>query len=104
VKKMKIREFPSWPPEPGGATTSSYRSPASDQAILTRVVPKQVDGWVTFVGDFEGNDFSYDFNAPNERLAETVREALRKNLGTSVFGLGDLVVEVEPETNNRSVA
>jgi len=96
MKKSKIRDLPNWPPEPGGAIQSSYRIPTSDQAILRRVEPKGADGWVTFVGEFEGHNHSYDFKASSEKLAEAIRQALRQNLGTSVFGLGDLEIDLEP--------
>jgi hypothetical protein len=102
MKKIKIRELPNWPPDPGGPILSSYRIPTSEQAKLTRVMPKQVDGRVTFVGEFEGHDHTYDYAASSEQLAEAIREALRNNLGTSVFGLGDL--EVELEIGDRSAA
>jgi hypothetical protein len=97
MKKIRIRELPNWPPGPGGATLSSYRIPTSEQAKVTRVEPKQANRWVTFVGQFEGHDHSYDFEASSEKLAETIREVLRNHLGTSVYGLGDLEVELEPE-------
>lgn len=97
MKKIRIRELPNWPPDPGGAVLGSWRSPTSEQATLTRVMPKRVDGLVTFVGQFEGHDHSYDFKASSEELAETIREALRNHLGTRVFSLGDLQVELAPE-------
>jgi hypothetical protein len=89
MKRIKIRELPNWPPQPGG--TNSDR-PAPNQVSLTTVEPKQVDGLVTFVGEFQRKPLTYDYTASSETLAEAIREALRSNLGTSI---GDLDVELE---------
>jgi hypothetical protein len=96
MKKTKLRVLPNWPPDPGGPIQSSYRVPTTEQAILRRVEPKRADGWVTFVGEFEQHNHTYDFMASSEKLAEAIREVLGQNLGTSVFGLGELEVDVEP--------
>jgi hypothetical protein len=101
MKKIKIRELSNWPPEPGGIIRGNSPS-SSEQAKVTRVQPKLVDGLVTFVGEFEGHEHTYDYAASSEELAEAIRETLRKHLETSVFGLGDL--EVELETGDRSAA
>jgi hypothetical protein len=97
MKRIKIRDLPDWPPLPGGTDSNS---PASNQVNLTTVSPKLVDGLVTFVGEFERQPLTYDYMASSEELAEAFRKALRNNLGTSVFGLGD----VELETGERSAA
>ena len=31
---MKIMDIPDWPPNPGGAFDSTYRSPSSEEAIV----------------------------------------------------------------------
>jgi hypothetical protein len=96
MKKVKLRDLPNWPPDPGGPYQSSYRSPTSEQAILRTVEPKRAEGLVTLVGEFEGHNHTYDYRASNERLAEAIRGVVGQNLGTSVFGLGELEVDVEP--------
>jgi hypothetical protein len=96
MKKIRIRDLPNWPPDPGGPYQSSYRSPTSEQAILRRVEPKRVDGLVTFVGEFEGHSHTYDYRASSERLAEAIRKVVGQHLRTSVFGLGELEIDVEP--------
>jgi hypothetical protein len=94
MKKTKIRNLPNWPPDPGGLYQGS--TPASEQAILRTVEPNRVNGLVTFVGEFEGHNHTYDYRASNEKLAEAIRQVLRQHVGTSVFGLGELEVDVEP--------
>jgi hypothetical protein len=44
------------------------------------------------VGEFEG-EHTYDYRASSEKLAEAIRQTLESNLGTSIFGLGDLELE-----------
>jgi hypothetical protein len=102
MKKMRIYDLPNWPPDPGGAFLGSSRIPTSERAILTRVGPRLVDGNVTFVGEFEGNEHTYDFNATSEDLAERIREALRQNLGRSIFSLGEL--EIEQQASDKTAA
>jgi len=60
---MKIRDLPNWPPDPGGPFKASYKSPASDQAILKELVRVQ-DNSVTFTATFEGTEFTYDYEVP----------------------------------------
>jgi hypothetical protein len=102
MKRIKIRELPNWPPDSKGPTGGSYRLPTNEQAKLTRVEPKRVEGRVTFVSEFERHDHIFDYKASSEKLAEAIRDVLRNNLGTSIYGLGDL--EVELEIGDKSAA
>jgi hypothetical protein len=34
---MKIKDLPNWPPEPGGAFKTSYKSPSSDHLLQYRL-------------------------------------------------------------------
>lgn len=90
MARIKIREDPNWPPDPEG--TNPNLPASSQQAKLKMVSPKQVDCLVTFVGEFEG-EHTYDYRASSEELAEAIRQTLESNLGTSIFGLGDLELE-----------
>jgi len=85
---MKIRDLPHWPPDPGGAFNASHKSPASDQAVLKQLVRVQ-DNSVTFTATFEGKEFSYDYEAPNSKLAKDLAEVLARNIGKTVMQLGD---------------
>jgi hypothetical protein len=49
---------------------------------------------VTFLGESENHQFTYDYTAPNEKLADIIREKLRTNIGTSIYALGDLEIEI----------
>jgi hypothetical protein len=92
-KKIRVRELDYWPPDPGGPG-GNYKVPASGEAILSRVVTRKVEHLV-FVATFEGREHSYDFDAPTEDVAKQLRQAFEKNIGKTVFDLGDLQIEVE---------
>jgi hypothetical protein len=85
---MKIKDLPHWPPEPGGAFKASYKSPASDQAVLKELVRVQ-DNSVTFTASFEGKEFTYDYEAPNSKLAKDLAEIVARSVGKTVMQLGD---------------
>jgi len=85
---MKIRDLPNWPPNPGGPFKASYNSPASDQAILKELIRVQ-DNSVTFTATFEGNQFTYDYEVANSKLAKDLAEVLARNIGKTVVQLGD---------------
>ena len=75
-----------------------FATAPSGKVKLTTVYPKRVSAKVTFVGEFEGQDYPYDFKASGEELAEKIREALRNKLGATVHELGDLEIEVGDRT------
>ena len=85
---MKIRDLPNWPPDPGGPFKASYKSPASDQAILKELIRVQ-DNSVTFTATFEGNQFTYACEVANSKLAKDLAEVLARNIGKTVMQLGD---------------
>lgn len=95
MRKIRVRELPNWPPEPGGSYPRAYESPTSEQALVTRVEPHRIDRHITFVAEFKGNRHTYDFEASTEKLAARLRELLGKNLPTTVFALGELEIETE---------
>ena len=89
---MKIKDLPNWPPQPGGAFRTSYKSPSSDQAVLNGFVRVQDNG-VTFTAAFEGKQSTYDYEAPNSKLAKNLAEILERNIGKTVMQLGEAEVE-----------
>lgn len=93
--QIRVRELQDWPPRPGGAfVPRGFKDPASGEATLSRIVSREGE-LLTFVGKFEGRDYTYDFTAPNENVATQLEEAFGKHLGKSVFDLGDIQVEIE---------
>lgn len=86
--KMKVKDLPNWPPEPGGPFNASYRSPSSEQAILKELVRVQ-DNSVTFTATFEASQFTYDYEAPNSKLAKDFADVLARNIGKTLMQLGD---------------
>lgn len=98
MKKVRLRSLPDWPPLAGGTSQSpsgSYTTPDDAKTTLATVYPKRADGKVTFLGEFENHQFTYDYTAPSEKLADIIREKLRTNIGTSVYALGDLEIEID---------
>jgi hypothetical protein len=85
---MKIRDLPNWPPHPGGPFKASSNSPASDQAILKELIRVQ-DNSVTFTATVEGNQFTYDYEVADSKLAKGLAEVLERNIGITVVQLGD---------------
>jgi hypothetical protein len=73
MARIKIRELPNWPPDPGGTPTCPASSQQAKLAKLKMVLPREVDCLVTFVGEFEGGH-TYDYQASSEKLAEAIRQ------------------------------
>ena len=47
------------------------------------------DNSVTFTATFEGKDFTYEYEAPNSKLAKDLAEMLARNTGKTVMQLRD---------------
>jgi hypothetical protein len=47
------------------------------------------DNSVTFTATFKGKEFSYNYEAPNSKLAKDLAEVLARNTGKTVMQLGD---------------
>jgi len=86
---MKIRDLNGWPPEPGGTYRTSYTVPSSEEAMIEKVV-SVFDDTVCFTGTANGNEHTYDFKAPNEKVALDLKRILESNIGKSVFSVGDV--------------
>ncbi|MGD0569324.1 MAG: hypothetical protein ABSA78_13055 [Candidatus Sulfotelmatobacter sp.] len=86
-----VRSLANWPPDPGRAFLGrGYRTPSSEEAKVARVNPRLKDRLVTFVGVFQGQEHTYDFEAPSEGSAKKLRELIAENVGKSVFEIGSL--------------
>jgi hypothetical protein len=86
---MKLRELEGWPPQPSGFHDGSYIVPTIQQAILKEVV-RTHHNWVTFVCSFEGNDHTYDFQAPDKSDALRIEKILKNNIRKSIFEIGEI--------------
>jgi hypothetical protein len=96
MKKIRIRELPNWPPGIAGTLqlpSGAFAVPEDKKTRLKMVQSKTTDGDVTFLGEFEGQDFTYEYVASSEELAEAMRATLRGNVGASVSQLGELELE-----------
>lgn len=85
---MKVRDLREWPPQPGGAYRKSYIVPAAEEAMIEKVVSVR-EKWITFTGTANGNQHTYDFEAPSEEVALDLKKILESNIGKSVFTVGD---------------
>lgn len=91
-----VRSLPNWPPDPGGASPGRrFKVPSSEEARVVRVEPKQKNRLVTFVSIFEGQEHTYDFEAPTEDSASKLRKLIDANMGKSVFEIGALAFDDE---------
>jgi hypothetical protein len=95
MKRLRVRDLPNWPPEPGGPNPGGrYKIPNSEQALMTALSPRQRPQWVTFTSSFDDLQHTHDFEASNEELAEQLRRLIANNVGKSVFAIGDLEIEI----------
>jgi len=86
---MKVRELDGWPPQPGGIHVGSYIVPSIKQAILKEIV-RSHHNWVTFICLFDGNDHTFDFEAPDKGDAIRIEKILKNNIGKSLFEIGEI--------------
>lgn len=86
---MKVRDLAEWPPQPGGSYPPSYPVPTTEQAIVKDVV-KSHHNWVTFTCSFDGNDNTYDFEAPDLTYAKHLKSILERNIGKTLFEIGNM--------------
>jgi hypothetical protein len=96
MSKIRIRLLPNWPPGIAGTLElpgGNFAVPEDEKTRLKMVYPKSADGTVTFLGEFEGHDFAYDYVASSEEIAKSMRETLRDNIGASISELGKLEIE-----------
>lgn len=98
---MKVRDLEGWPPQPGGSYKTSYTVPSSEEAMIEKVVSVVGDN-VCFTGTANGNQHTYDFKAPNEKVALNLKKILESNIGKSVFSVGD--VELDDASHGRLFA
>jgi hypothetical protein len=86
---MKVRNLAAWPPQSGGFYMPSYRVPTTEQAIV-KDVGKSHHNWVTFTCSFDGNDNTYDFEAPDLTYAKHLKSILERNIGKTLFEIGNM--------------
>lgn len=86
---MKVRELEGWPPQPGGSYKTSYTVPSSEESMIEKVV-SVLDDNLCFTGTANGKQHTYDFKAPNEKVALTLKKVLEFNIGKSLFSVGDV--------------
>jgi len=93
VKKVRIRELPDWPPQPGGAYDASTVFPTGGEATIAEVFPMR-DRTVTFRGDFHGRH-SYHYKAQTAKVAQQVYDIVAASIGGTVASLGEHEIEIE---------
>jgi hypothetical protein len=93
MKKLRLRELPEWPPQPGGAYKPGEFFPTAGEAVVSEVFPLR-ERTVTFRGIFDGQSHSYHYKAENKKIALEIQEVVQKNVGKTVAQLAELEVEV----------
>jgi hypothetical protein len=88
---MKVSDL-GWPPQPGGSYKTSYTVPSSEESMIEKVV-SVLDDNVCFTGTANGNRHTYDFKAPNEKVALNLKKILESNIGKSVFSVGGVELD-----------
>ena len=94
MPKIRLRELPYWPPEPGGIYDSQSHFPLGGEAVVTEVFPVLYKT-VTFRGIFEGRPHSYLYVASDQRTAQKIYDLIAVNRGKTVSELGELEIEVD---------
>jgi hypothetical protein len=93
MRKIRIRDLDDWPPESGGAFGKGeiLRVPPSEATMSTlgRVAGRKV----MFGCLFGGREHSYDYEAKSWEIAEQLADIIKKNIGQSLFSLGDSEIE-----------
>jgi hypothetical protein len=93
MKKIRVRDLPDWPPQPGGAYESGTRFPVGAEAVINDVFPLNKTT-VTFQGQFGGHSHSYHYKAPSEKIANQIHNLVAANIGKTVAELGEFEIEV----------
>ena len=81
---MKVRDLEGWPPQPGGSYKTSYTVPSSEESMIEKVV-SVLDDNVCFTGTANGVQHTYDFKAPNEKLALNLKKILNRTSERACF-------------------
>jgi hypothetical protein len=97
MRKTRIRDLDNWPPESGGAFKKGEILRVSPSEAIVSKFDRTVGCTVTFGCIFRGREHSYDYEAKNEKIAEQLADIIKKNVGQSLFSLGDFEIEQEDE-------
>ena len=86
---MKVRELDHWPPRPNVVSGPTLHLPTPEEAIISRMIFCR-DCWMTFVCDFEGNLFVYDFEADEKEVVGELKRLIDANVGKSLDSIGEI--------------
>jgi hypothetical protein len=93
---MRVMGLLNWPPGGSGAfDPHNPRFAVSSEEVLIEKVTRINGKKITFVCTLEGKARTYDFSAPDERVAEELKTILENNAGLSLFSVG--TIEIPPE-------
>ncbi len=85
---MRVMDLPHWPPDSGGPFKAGDVFPVSAESVIIENVVR-VDGEkITFTCTFNGKLQSYDFSAPDEKIAAKLAVILKDNVGKTLFSVG----------------
>jgi len=94
MKKIRLRDLPDWPPQPGGAYKSGTRFPTAGEAVVDDVLP--LDGTsITFRAQYDDAPHSYHYYASSEKIANQIHNVVAANMGKTVAELGEFEIEAD---------
>jgi hypothetical protein len=86
---MKLRDLPGWPPDAGGAISRGDNFAIRPALVTIKDVQAVVKKLVTFTGMFDGRAVTYNYMAPDEKLAAKVAAILKANADKDLLSVGD---------------
>ncbi len=86
---MKLRDLLGWPPDAGGSISRGDRFAIRPGEVAIKDVQEVVKVRVTFTGMFDGRVVTYNYMAPDEKLAAKVAAILKANVGKDLLSVGD---------------
>lgn len=100
---MILREHPKlrdvWPPEPGGAVASGFRSPQGGVDILEQVFyyapVDDAKADVALLTKYEGQSFTRDLLLTDPQFARDLATWFRGQIGKSIQEIGQLTLNLE---------
>jgi len=90
----RVMDLPNWPPEPGGFRGRGRNPTHPDQVTIEKVL-QVVGSSVGFSCMFDGTEFTYQFNCPDDKVAKKIATILRDNAGNILLTIGTM--EIPPD-------
>jgi hypothetical protein len=91
---MKVMKLPNWPPEAGGSfDPRKHKFPTGSDGVLIEEITSVNGDHVTFTCTFEGERHTYDFFAPDSKLAQELAGILKDHVGKTLSSVNTACLE-----------